>query len=71
VSLYTHSSDGIGDGTRSYHVAHAPKLRKQWMLMVHTPGMGDIAAYFRDEEQARTFAATFGLTITDHQDDAS
>jgi hypothetical protein len=70
VSPFKSSSDCIGSTVNGveylYSVCHAPKLRKQWMLMVHTPGLANIAAYFRDEMDARTFAEVLGLTITDH-----
>ena len=59
------SSDGIGDRTRTYFVEKFP-IRKQWALGVSTSHAHDFAAYFRNEQHARDFAATFGLTITDH-----
>jgi hypothetical protein len=61
------SSDGIGSQDRTYSVGKYP-VRKQWSLNVSTPGLLDIAAYFRSEEHARTFADTFGLTITDYRE---
>lgn len=62
----THSSDGIGSARTSYHITKfRDRIRKQWALTVHTPGVMDIAAYFRSEKHARQFAEAFGLTIKD------
>lgn len=61
------SSNGVGSLDYTYSVAKFTKVRKQWALCVHTPGVMDVAAYFRTEEHARDFVKTFGLTITDHR----
>lgn len=61
------SSDAIGTRAVTYSVGKYP-IRKQWSLNVHTPNVTDIAAYFRSEEAARQFAATFGLTIRVHRE---
>jgi hypothetical protein len=66
VSLFRYSSDAIGDVETTYSVCLAPRLRKQWMLMAHTPGCAEIAAYFRNEAEARRFADTFDLSLKEH-----
>ena len=67
MSYLDASSDSIGTGTTTYSVGKYP-IRKQWSLNVHTPGVTDIAAYFRTEEAARQFADTFGLNLKDHRE---
>lgn len=61
-----HSSTGIGDADRHYSLIKFSS-RRQWMLARHEHAL-HAAAYFRTEAEARTFAATFHLTITDHQE---
>lgn len=63
--FWQHTSDGIGTTERSYHLRKA-RVRRRWTLNRHTPNVIHVAAYFRSEEEARLFADTFGLTITDH-----
>lgn len=60
-----YSSDGLGRGDVYYSVTKfRDSIRKQWALTIHTPGVMDIAAYFRSEQHARQFAKTFSLTFT-------
>ena len=64
------SSDAISltrDGI-SYGIAKYP-IRKQWALMRYTPGMAEVAAYFRTEQHARDYAKAMSLRITDHRKD--
>ena len=60
------SSDGIGNGDVSYSLMLST-IRKQWTLVQHTDTMATFDAYFVSEGAARTFAETFGLTITEHK----
>lgn len=68
MNWFEATSEQIGNAERMYSVTKYP-IRRQWSLSVTTPDVTDIAAYFRSEEQARLFAETFGLTITDHRED--
>jgi hypothetical protein len=59
-----YSSDEIGVAGTYYSVTKFhDRIRKQWALTVHTPGLLDVAAYFRSEEAARKFAETMALEI--------
>jgi hypothetical protein len=59
-----YSSEGIGTDNAYYSVTKFnDRIRKQWALTVHTPGLLEIAAYFRSEEAARKFAAVMTLEI--------
>jgi hypothetical protein len=62
-----YSSEGIGDSATTYFIAKFPK-RKQWALGVDDGQVFSIAAYFRTENEARRFAATFDLKISEHED---
>ena len=69
MGVFSHTSDRLGNGTTYYSVVKAWTLRRQWMLMVDNDTHSAVAAYFRDEGEARRFADTFNLTITAHPDD--
>lgn len=40
--------------------------RRRWMLIASRTGAATAAAYFRNEAEARDFARSFDLTITEH-----
>lgn len=66
VSYIVASSDSLGVEGRTYGVTKfSDHIRKQWALTVSTPHCLDVAAYFRSEEHARQFAATFALNLKD------
>ena len=41
------------------------RIRKQWTLSFRESGVVEVAAYFRTEEMARTFANDLGLRLTE------
>lgn len=64
MPLIEFSTDGIGNGKVSYSIVKF-RIRKRWALVSHNTGSACVAAYFTDPGEARLFATTFGLTITE------
>lgn len=63
MGFYQWSTDGMGlRGELRYSVAKA-STRKQVALLVHHPGVTDVAAYFRTVSAAVDFAHSFGLEV--------
>lgn len=62
-----YSTTGIGRSNDRHYSLVKFRDRRRWTLIRHDGAM-NAAAYFKTETEARQFADTFGLTITDHQE---
>lgn len=66
TGVFSHSSTRIGRGATSYSILKCRTLRRRWILACSDETAIHFAAYFVSEDEARRFADTFGLTITEH-----
>lgn len=66
--LFSHTSTcfGTDHSPDAWQVVKCHRLRKQWALARHTGQEMSFAAYFTNEDDARAFARSMGLTVYEH-----